>query len=279
MTVQPTIVVGVGWVVAVALVAAAVALWTRRRPAGWGRELEWRFVRAIETCTATLGRPLTAAVVIAAGAAGTVAVCWPLGKLAGWSAAAVDRPVYAFFDHHQVGWWDSINNTVTHMGNGTQTEVVAGAAAIVFAVLWRRGRWWAPLVVLVAAMVVERFAGQLLAVVVDRGHPPTTLGTWPSGGCARLVLVAGLVIFLYRRWRGLGAGNDAAWWWVALAVLGAIEAYTRVVLLKHWLTDTLGGLVFGTLLLLVMIAAFTVLDWRRGGSAGRLESPAPRAVV
>lgn len=256
-----TVVLGVAWVAVVAVVAGSVAMWIRGQPAGWGRAVTGRCADLIEANTQRWGRPLTAAAWIAAGTVFTFAVCWALGKLAGAVEGAVDRPAFSFFAAHQVGWWDHLNSIVTQMGNGTETQVLTVVAALVFAVLWRKGRWWAPPAIFLVAFLIERFAGKLLAHMVDRGHPPTTLGTWPSGGCARLVLTVGLIIFLYRRWRGLGGGRDAAWWWAALAVLGSIEAYTRVVLLKHWLTDTFGGLAFGSLLLVVMATGFTILDW------------------
>jgi len=48
--------------------------------------------------------------------------------------------------------------------------------------------------------------------------------------------------------------------WSALAFLAAVEAYSRTYLLKHWITDVAGGLIFGTMILLVVIATTRVLD-------------------
>jgi hypothetical protein len=35
--------------------------------------------------------------------------------------------------------------------------------------------------------------------VVRRGHPPTTFGTYPRGGCARVLIVDGLILFMFER--------------------------------------------------------------------------------
>ncbi len=209
----------------------------------------------------SLGRPLSAGIVLGAGMAYTIAVCWVLGRGAKAVEEALDHPAFSFFDDHQAHWLSSASSLLTQMGNRDPTVVVTVVAAVVFAVLWRKSRWWAPPVTLLVAFAMERFGAELLRLVVHRGHPPTTLGTWPSGGCARLILVYGLVIFLYQRWRGRGIGSEAAWLWLGLALLAGVEAFTRVYLLKHWLTDAAGGLVFGTLLLMTMMATFTVLDW------------------
>ena len=45
-----------------------------------------------------------------------------------------------------------------------------------------------------------------------------------------------------------------------LAFLAAVEAYSRTYLLKHWITDVVGGLLFGTGLLLIATLAFAILD-------------------
>ena len=38
---------------------------------------------------------------------------------------------------------------------------------------------------------MEKYGGIIIKKVVNRGHPPTTHGTWVSGGCARLLIVSG----------------------------------------------------------------------------------------
>lgn len=262
----------------VALVGGVAALVARRMsvapPSRRWTALETRAGAAADQSVRSLGRPLTAAIFLGAGMAFTIATCWILGRFAKALEGTLDRPAFTYFEGHHVGWLSGASRLLTQMGNGLPTRMIALLAAIAFAVLWRRARWWAPPVALVVGFAMERFGAELLRLVVHRGHPPTTLGTWPSGGCARLILVYGLVVFLYQRWRGRGVGREAAWAWAGLAVLAAVEAFTRVYLLKHWLTDAAGGLVFGTLLLVTMMGTFALLDWTLQTPTDRTTAPA-----
>jgi hypothetical protein len=75
------------------------------------------------------------------------------------------------------------------------------------------------------------------------------------GVYAPIVILAIMVIpRLSRAWR--------AGLWTGLATAGVIEAFTRVYLSKHWFTDALFALPFGTLLLLTNVAAITALAYR-----------------
>lgn len=256
-----SVIVGVVWV-SLVLVAGLVGTLRVGRPSRQGEttRVGRRLSAAADAGVRELGRPVAAAVVLAAGVAVTVGSCWMLGRLAGWLQGSVDVPVFRWFEHRQAGgWWLRLNSLLTQMGNGTETQLLAVVGAIVFAVGCRKRRWWAPFLILPVGYLCERFGAQLLREVVHRGHPPTTLGTWPSGGCARLILILGLAIFLYVRWRR-PSRRVVVGLWSVLAVLASIEAYTRVYLLKHWLTDAIGGLIYGTMLLLTLILTFSVLD-------------------
>ena len=48
--------------------------------------------------------------------------------------------------------------------------------------------------------------------------------------------------------------------WTLLVAATFTEAYSRMYLGKHWLTDVIGGLAFGVVLLPVFIAATRMLD-------------------
>jgi membrane-associated phospholipid phosphatase len=137
-----------------------------------------------------------------------------------------------------------------------------------------------PAVVLLAAYVLEFYFQNILEHAVHRPDPPTGGGNYPSGGCARLILTYGLLIWFLLRQRRRQVGRaEIVGWSTLLLGAGVLEAYSRTYLLKHWVTDTFGGLVFGLLLLLTLTAAARVLDqpgplFRR--SADELaELPAP----
>ena len=42
--------------------------------------------------------------------------------------------------------------------------------------------------------------------------------------------------------------------------MSSIEAYARIYNLEHWVTDVVGGVIFGSCGLAVMISVFSVLD-------------------
>lgn len=256
-----SIIVGVVWLVAVVGAAAGVIVWLPQARSYDVCSAAWAKVgRAADGAVEHVGRIGTAAVAILAGWAWAIVTCWVLGLLAHRLETSVDRPVFDWFAARQNHGWTQIWLQLTQLGNRPQTQALTVLGAVVFALLARRGRWWIPLTVLPTAYLMEKFGGQILKLVVHRGHPPTTLGTWVSGGCARLIVVYGLVIFLGLRWRRVQSRRVKVAGWSALAFLAAVEAYSRTYLLQHWVTDVAGGLVFGTMVLVVAILAIQVLD-------------------
>jgi membrane-associated phospholipid phosphatase len=238
------------------------------RPIAWSHRLASR-----------IGAIRAAAMIAVTGALLTFVACLPLGLLAKRLEAAIDRPTFRWIYpkvHHSA--FTSANELLTKMGNHSQVRLVCAVAAIALAVAWRR-YFFVPVVVIASTFLLEKFGQKLLAVVVDRGHPPTSLGTFPSGGCARVVSLYGVIIFLVlasvptlaRRWRIL--------MWTALALAAWLEAFSRVYLSKHWLTDAVAGLVYGTLLLLVMVGATAALTQYLPAGAGTRARPNHRTTT
>jgi membrane-associated phospholipid phosphatase len=227
----------------------------------------WESLAALE---AILGRPGTALVFVLFWAASVVAVCWPLGLLAHSLEDAVDWPVLLWVADRRSPGFEDFNWFYTALGDRGPLKIVVVVAALFFAVCWRR-RWWIPLVAILFSFPLEQYVQAVLHAVVDRGHPPTGLGSYPSGGIARIVLTFGAIALfialtwqLSRRWHVvLGT---------AVLVLACYEGYSRMYTQKHWLTDVLSGLIFGPLLFLGYAVAVSVL-------AGRCPRPVTAPVT
>lgn len=221
-------------------------------PAAWG---EWAARR--------LGRVGGSVAVLAVGTAFTAVVCLGLGFLAKALQSGVDEPVFRWVDPRvHSNRFTGANEKLTLLGNNPIIQLVALVAVIVLAAMYRR-RWLVPVVAIVVALVVEKYLQKFLAKVVDRGHPPTTLGTFPSGGVGRILAIYGTIVVLViavspalsRAWR--------AGLWTGLATGATLEAFTRVYLSKHWFTDALFGLPFGALLMLTFAVATFALALER----------------
>jgi membrane-associated phospholipid phosphatase len=192
-----------------------------------------------------------------AGVAAVVTVCWPLGEALSHLERAVDVPIFEWARDRQQNEWQRVNHWLTLMGERPPLKVICILAAVAFAILWGR-RWWIPVLAMTGQFGVEQYTQQILSLVVNRGHPPTDLGTYPSGGCARVIMTFGTIALLAtmtwrlsRRWRITA--------FTTVAVATSIEGYTRVYLLKHWMTDVVGGWIFGSALLCVLALTLAVL--------------------
>ena len=265
----------VAFVVAEALVLLVGALMARR-PAGRVTALGRATTvleRRTDTAAERFPRWAVALVVVLGGWVVTLVAMFVLGKLAHALEPSVDIPMFAWArDNLHPGTWTSVWQVLTMMGNRRQLQTVVVVASVVLGVVWwRRGRSaWLPGVALVGGYLLEKFGQMIVKRLVDRGHPPTTKGTWPSGGCARLLVVAGVIALLVIL---LVAAEKRArvsvGLWTLVAVLAVAEAYSRTYLLKHWFTDVVGGLVYGVLLVAIVAAGVHVLQRHRAQLAPR----------
>lgn len=242
--------------------------------------------RKVATCvdavSGQFGRFATGAVVVLAGWAVTIIVGWFLGELAHALEDSVDWPVFRWFRDHQVDGWSDAWAHITNIGSPMITAEVAVVGAVVLGVLWwRRQRpWWLPGLCLALGLVLVRYAQFLLKEVVDRGHPPTTLGTWPSGGCARVIVVYGLIMFFLLRWAEVRGRRPWILWATATALVVSVQGYARAYNLEHWITDVVGGVVFGSMVIGLVIAFSVIVEGpraRRSSAHEKVRTAAPVA--
>ncbi len=243
-----------GGLLAVGRTPAVADARPRRRPLGLAARLEPGFGRISGTI-----------LVLAAGTGLSIALVWPLGYWAR-NFNAQDHKVYNWvFPRAEMHWLHSAMRVLTEMSNNRQTQVVAAFFMVVLTIVWffhRRGLVvLAPAVLILAAYEIEHQLQHTLKLLAHRTGPvPAGLGAFPSGGCARIISVYGLIIYLLLRRFGKTRGKIAILAWTLLAAAAYTEAYSRLYLGKHWISDIVGGIALGIILLFVFIAAAQMLD-------------------
>ena len=196
--------------------------------------------------------------ILAAGAAVVFALVCLIGLLVVHAAPGIDKTIYNWMIHHRMHSWKSVMNRATKVGDTWTTWGATVAAAVCLAALYRRNKWLPP-VALGAAIVVDHYVTQALRHTFHRlGPPDSPLGTFPSGGCDRIVIFYGLIAYLI--WREVsGTRRGAIWSAGAVALLAFNEAYSRAYLTLHWTSDIISGLIYGSLLLIVFIATIRLV--------------------
>ncbi|GAA3914778.1 phosphatase PAP2 family protein [Actinoplanes auranticolor] len=222
--------------------------------------------QAVAGLVVTLGRPMTALVFVLFWAAVIVAVFWPVGILAHRLENVIDWPVLLWVTDRRSPGFEDFNWWYTALGDRDPLKIVVVVAAVLFAPFWRK-RFWIPLVAILASFPLEQYVQAILAGMVNRGHPPTGLGSYPSGGIARVVMTFGAIALfialtwkLRRRWHVLLG--------TVVLIMATYEGYSRIYTQKHWLTDVISGLLFGPALFLGYALAVGIL-------AGRYPRPVP----
>jgi membrane-associated phospholipid phosphatase len=251
-----------GCVAAIRPGSPSLVAWIDARP--WLRTDRLRLART--QLTESVG-PIGAFVFLLGGG---VLVVSAVAALFGFGVAALEHPVdwWAFHLSDRLRWhgWARVMTVVTQTGNLPETRTAGVVFSVLLAFVAGRRRWWAPGVLILSVILVEKYQQSMLATIVDRGHPPTTLGTYPSGGCARLVSIYGVILFLILELTRAGRRTRLLTWTVLYAA-AFMEGYSRWYLNKHWITDVLGGWFYGALLLAVAVFAGRALTLRRAEPA------------
>ena len=197
-----------------------------------------------------------------------------LGTLVVHAGPAIDKPIFSWTLTHRVSSWAHVMNRLTKIGNTWTTWGACFAAAVCIAVTWRRNRWLPP-VAFAVAIVIDHYLTLALRHTFHRiGPPGSPGGTFPSGGVDRCILFYGLIAYLL--WREFsGHRRTAIWAGTAVAAIAFNEAYSRWYLSLHWTTDVLSGLLYGSLLLLLVIGAVRLVLGAADRPAG---APVPARI-
>jgi membrane-associated phospholipid phosphatase len=197
--------------------------------------------------------------ILAVGAVLVYALTALLGMLVVHGGPTIDKPLYTWTIHYRWLLWTSVMDRVTKIGDTWTVWGAAAAAAVCLAALYRKNKWLPP-VALGAAILLDHYLTLALRYTFARPGPPGSPdGTFPSGGCDRIVVFYGLIAYLI--WREVsGSRRRAIWAAGVVGTLGFSEAYSRGYLTLHWLTDIISGLVYGGLILAVFIGAIRLVD-------------------
>lgn len=182
-----------------------------------------------------------------------------LGLLVVHNGGTIDHPIAKWTAAHQVHGWASVMKRLTKIGDTWTTWGAAAAAAVCLAVARGRNKWLPP-VVLASVIVGDHFLTLAIRDTFHRHGPPASpTGSFPSGGCDRVILFYGTIAYLL--WREYsGRRRTAIWAAAAVAALAFNEFYSRLYLTLHWFTDGLSGLAYGCLLLVVFVIAIRFAD-------------------
>ena len=183
----------------------------------------------------------------------------------------IDVPIMEWTHRHQVEPWAAVMERLNKIPNTWTTWGACGAAAACLAAS-RHTRKWLPPSVLGSSIVVDHYVTIALRRKFGRPGPPTSpLGTYPSGGCDRVVLFYGLIANLaWREFSGSQRGRVMALG--AMSLLAFNAAYCREYLSKHWFTDIVTGLIYGVVLYVPFAAAIWLIDGPPARPAG-LDGP------
>ena len=176
--------------------------------------------------------------------------------LRGNAALGVDAEWMEEIIEHRSTLWEVPSYVMNFLGGGWFSWVLATAVTILLLFLNHR---WTALYFAVASLGSSLLV-QLLKLLLARARPEQIMvsidsGSFPSGHVANAATLAALVAIIVWRWWAVAAG----------AAYVILMALSRTYLGAHWLSDTVGGLLIGAGIAIIVWAPFAerVLSERR----------------
>lgn len=170
---------------------------------------------------------------------------------------AVDQRVLAWMVAHRSPQLTSVATAITTIGSPGGVALIAAACC---AVLWWRARTLRPVVTLAATVAAAGALSTLMKIVVGSMRPPAVVQLisetdygFPSGHVTATLTLVGMLVVV----GATGVGAVARYGLAAAAgVAVTVIAATRLYLGVHWLSDIIGGVLLGSLVLLAGSAAW-----------------------
>ena len=158
-----------------------------------------------------------------------------------------------------------------------QRTVTVPLLLLVAGILARRHRTWRPVSLAVFSVVILNLVVGSMKILIGRAETETgsadvlTGGViFPSGHSSNMVLTGGLIIYLLRRYAERPPVRLLT---VVVAAATLLTCITSIYVGSHWVSDLVGGMLVGGLLLeaVVVFDRATVRErlraWRAGGPA------------
>jgi undecaprenyl-diphosphatase len=149
---------------------------------------------------------------------------------------------------HRAAWLDTAALTLNFLGGGWFAQIFVPVATILALVLVKRR--WAALYYAVAALL-SVIVVQATKAVFNRPRPEDLLvvsdaGSFPSGHVANAATITVTLALIFAR----------AWIWYAGVIYTVAMVLSRTYLGAHWLSDTVGGVMIGAGIAVIVWAPF-----------------------